>query len=97
MTVLEKMGERLCEGEKHKNDYLRMKQTLRKTSVELESGISRRDYEQRLRHLGFIIQVKISQICLTVNPVPKESISVFLHFEHLDHHNLCSAYKTELL
>jgi hypothetical protein len=33
MKVLKKMGERLCEGEKHKNDYLRMKQTLRKTSV----------------------------------------------------------------
>jgi hypothetical protein len=29
-----------------------MKQTSRKTSVELESGIARRDYEQSLRHFG---------------------------------------------
>jgi hypothetical protein len=34
MKVLKKMGERLCEGEKHKNDYLRTKQALRKNSVE---------------------------------------------------------------
>jgi hypothetical protein len=60
------MGERLCEGEKHKNDYLRVRQTLRKTSAELESGIARRDYEQRLRYFGFINQVKLSQIGLTV-------------------------------
>lgn len=74
------MGERLCAGEKHKNDYLRMKQTLRKTSVELESGIARRDYEQRLLHFGFIIQVKVSQICLTVNPVRTESTSISVFF-----------------
>lgn len=97
MKVLKKMGERLCEGEKHKNDYLRMKQTSRKTSVELESGIARRDYEQRLRHFGSIIQVKVSQICLIVNPVRTESISVFFHYEYLDHHNLCTAYRTALL
>jgi hypothetical protein len=60
------MGERLCEGEKHKNDYLSVKQTLRKTSVEVESGIAGRDYEQSLRYFGFIIQVKLSKICLTV-------------------------------
>jgi hypothetical protein len=35
MKVLKKMGERLCEREKHKNDYLRMRQTLRKASAEL--------------------------------------------------------------
>jgi hypothetical protein len=35
MKVLKKMGERLCEEEKHKNDYLGMKQTLRKISAEL--------------------------------------------------------------
>ena len=31
-----------------------------------------RDYEHRLRYFGFIIQVKASQICLTVNPVRTE-------------------------
>jgi len=74
-----------------------MKQTSRKTSVELESGIARRDYEQRLRHFGFIIQVKVSQIFLTANPVRTESMSVFFHSKYLDHHNLCTAYKTALL
>lgn len=87
MKVLKKMGERLCEGEKHKNDYLRMKQTLRKTSVELESGIARRDYEQRLRHY--------SSEDITDLPYSKSGayriISVFLHSEYLDHHNLSTA------
>ena len=91
MEALKKMGERLCEGEKHKNDYLRKKQTLRETSAELENGISRRDYEHRLRYFGFIIQVKLSQICLTVNPVRTESISVSFRSEYLDNHNLCTA------
>jgi len=80
MKALKKMGERLCEGEKHKNDYLRKKQTLRETSAELESGIARRDYEQRLQYFGFIIQVRLSQVCLTVNPVRTEIISVFFPF-----------------
>lgn len=39
MKVLKKMGERLCEGEKHKNHYLKMKQTLRKTLTELKAEL----------------------------------------------------------